>query len=310
MIRNESNFLTESLQLPDDLELSPGVTVAQMREMLSRPAVDPSGSQFVPSVAYSATAGEIGQMALYARSDRTERAPIVVFAHGGGFRLGHHFMAIRYLHPLAALGYVAATITYRLAHEAPWPAAIEDAKCAVRWLRHHAHEIGGDPDRIIMAGDSAGAYLALMMALTPGLYEGDGGYGDVSSEVQGAVLFCPPVDMESTAACGVAADNPGLYEYLGDDIRHSSPIHHVHGGCPPILTLTGSDDVLTTVEDISRFHDELGAAGVKHHLEVFPGAPHSFDFHPKQYETCLAMLIEFVGETVGRPGEAVGPAAQ
>ena len=300
MIRDEANFLTESEHMPDDLELSPGVIVGQMREMLRRPPIDPAGSQFVPSVTYSATAGDIGQMALYARSDRTECAPIVVFAHGGGFRLGHHFTAIRYMHPLAALGYVTATITYRLADEAPWPAAIEDAKCAVRWLRHHAHEIGADPDRIIMAGDSAGAYLSAMMALTPGEYEGDGGWDDVSSEVQGAVLFYPPVDMESTAACGVATGNPGLYEYLGDDIRNSSPIHHVHGGCSPILTMTGSADELTPVTDISRFHDKLDAAGVKHRLEVFPGAPHSFDLHPKHYETCLGMLIDFVEETVGR----------
>jgi acetyl esterase len=301
VIRTEANFLGDAEHLPEDQDVLPGVTAAEMREMLRRPAEDPAGSRFIASVAYSAQAGDVGQMALYARVDPTERAPIVVFAHGGGFNSGHHFGAIRYLHPLAARGYVAATITYRLSGEAPWPAAIEDAKCAVRWLRHHAHDLGGDPDRIVMAGDSAGAHLAAMMALTPGAYEGNGGWDDVSSEVQGAVLFYPPADMESTAARAAGQGSSELSEYFGDDIRAASPIHRVHAGCPPILTLTGDADTATTVDDIQRFHAQLEAVGVRHRLEVFPGAPHSFDFHPKQYRRCLAKILDFVEETVGGP---------
>lgn len=302
MIRTEETYLAELGVLPDDVEVAPGITAAAMRAILQRPAVDPAGSRFVPSIAYSATAGEIGQMALYAREDPTERAPIVLFAHGGGYHLGHHYNAIRYLHPLAARGYVAATMTYRLEDEAPWPAPIEDAKCAVRWLRHHAAEIGGDPDRIIFAGDSAGAQLAAMTALTLGRDEGDGGWHDVSSEVQGAILFYPPVDMASTAACGEAVGSGRrLYDYFGDQIDAVSPINNVHSGCPPVLTMTGSADVLTPEADIRRFHDALDAVGVRNHLEVFPGAPHVFDMHPRHYERCLEMLLDFVAETVGLP---------
>jgi acetyl esterase len=303
-IRDEANYLQQHDALPDDLEISPGVTAGQLRAMLQRPEVDPDGSRFVPSIAYSAAAGETGQMALYARRDAAERAPIVLFAHGGGFVSGHHFTSIRYMTPLAARGYVAATITYRFADEAPWPAAIEDAKCAVRWLRHHAHEIGGDPDRIVMAGESAGAHLSALMALTPGEYEGDGGWHDVSSEIQGAVLFYPPVDMPSTAALAGTKGDSILQEYFGDDIEHASPINRVSSACPPILTLTGADDEVTTVADISRFHDALDAAGVRHRLEVFPNAGHSFDFHPKQFQRCLALLMAFVEETVGSPLDA------
>lgn len=305
MLRTEQTFLAEVGVLPDDAEVAPGITAAAMRAMLLRPAVDPAGSRFVPSIAYSATAGEVGQMALYARQDPAERAPIVLFAHGGGYHLGHHYTAVRYLHPLAAQGCVAATMTYRLEDEAPWPAPIEDAKCAVRWLRHHAGEIGGDPDRIIFAGDSAGAHLAVMTALTPGRDEGDGGWDDVSSEVQGAVLFYPPVDMASTAACGEAQGfGRRLFDYFGDQIGTVSPINNVHPGCPPILTLTGGADVLTTEADIRRFDNALEAAGVPHRLEVFPGAPHSFDMHPLHYERCLELLLEFVDATVGLPARA------
>jgi acetyl esterase/lipase len=299
MIRNEESFLREVNVLPDDAEVIPGYNAAAMRSMLIRPEVDPPGSRFLPSVTYSETAGEIGQMALYRRADADERAPIVLFAHGGGFHAGHHFMALRYLHPLAARGYVAATMTYRFSNEAPWPAPIEDAKCAVRWLRHHAHELGGDPDRIVMAGDSGGAHLSAMAALTPGRWEGDGEWHEVSSQLQGAVLFFPPVDLTSTAACGVEEGMDSLFPYFGDLIEETSPINNVHAACPPILTLTGSDDVLTTEADIRRFHAALDAVGVRNHLEVFPRAGHSFDLHPVAYERCLAMVVDFVGKTVG-----------
>ena len=302
MIRTEESFLAEIGIHPDDAEVIPGYTAAQMRSILRRPETDPAGSCFVPSVAYSATAGEVGQMALYARVETAERAPIVLYAHGGGFHGGNHFGAIRYVHPLAARGYVAATMTYRFEDEGRWPAPIEDAKCAVRWLRHHADEIGGDPDRIIMAGDSAGALLAAMTALTPGRQEGDGGWHDVSSEINGAALLYPPVDLASTAACGEAhGSGRRAFEYFGDRIHVDSPINNVHAGCPPILTMTGAADVLTPEVDIRRFHDALDAAGVRNHLEVFPGAPHTFDWHPKLYERCLALMLDFIEETVGPP---------
>ena len=303
MVRDEASFLAEVNVLPDEHVVIPGYTAAAFREILVRPAVDPAGSRFVPSVEYSEIAGEIGQMALYVREDTGERAPIVLYAHGGGFHLGNHFTPIRYLHPLAARGYVTASITYRFRDEGPWPAPIEDGKCAVRWLRHHAHELGGDPDRIIFAGDSAGALMALMAALTPGRFEDEGGCHDVTSEVQGLILFYPPVDLRSTAECGKANGGDGsLFDYTGDLLDETSPINHLHAGCPPVLTMTGSEDVLTPEVDIRRFHQVLDELGVPNRLEVFPGMPHVFDWHPDLYRRCLELIIEFADATVGRTG--------
>ncbi len=307
MIRNEASFLKDVHVLPDDHEVFPGYSAAAMRAIMLRPEVDPPGSRFVPSVEYSRSAGEIGQMALYARADPSNRAPIVLYAHGGGFHLGHHYTPLRYLHPLAARGYVTATMTYRFEDEAPYPAPIEDAKCAVRWLRHHAHELGGDPDRIIFAGDSGGALLALVTALLPGQYEGDGGWDDVSSQVQGLVLFYPPADLRSTAENAlVKFDGPRLLNYFGKHLDATSPVNIVHAGCPPVLTMTGSADEATPLADIRRFHDALDALGVPHRLEVFPDMPHVFDMHPEKYEACLQLLIEFVETTVG-PAGMTGP---
>lgn len=70
---------------------------------------------------------------------------------------------------------MTASLSYRLSDEASWPAAPEDCKCEVRRLRTHAESLGGDPDRIGVAGGSAGGHLALLVALTPGEFEGTGG---------------------------------------------------------------------------------------------------------------------------------------
>ena len=295
-VRTEANFLSEYDGVPDDLEVLPGLTVGLGKSMLRRPPDDPAGATFIPSVTYSATAGEIGQMALYAREDATERSPIVVFVHGGGWSTGHHFGEIRYTHPLAARGYVTATLTYRLAGEAPWPAALEDTKCAVRWLRHHARQLGGDPERIVICGGSAGGHLSALVALTPGEYEGDGGWADVSSAVQGALLLSPAVDLARVVR-GEAAS--AVTAYFGDDFGSASPLNRVHGQCPPIVTLSGSADKVTAPEGINAFHAALDAAAVENRVEFFEGGFHGFDLLPAGFAWTLQRIVDFVEQTVG-----------
>src|SRR5438067_9426358 len=104
-------------------------------------------------------------------------------------------MHVRHAHALASAGYVTASINYRLVPEATWPAALEDAKCAVRWMRANAAGLGVDTEKIVAVGDSAGGHLAAMVALTPGRFEGQGGNAQESSAVQGAVLLCPATDL-------------------------------------------------------------------------------------------------------------------
>ena len=98
-----------------------------------------------------------------------EKHPALVIVHGGGWRAGtkHDRPYRTLLLDYALKGYVAVSVEYRLTGEAPFPACIEDVKCAVRWLRAHAAEYHVDPDRIGAFGRSAGAHLALMLAMCP-----------------------------------------------------------------------------------------------------------------------------------------------
>src|SRR5205085_8578050 len=107
----------------------------------------------------------------------SKKLPAIVCVHGGGFRAGKRERWDDTCKMLAQRGYVAATVSYRLAPDYQFPAAIHDVKAAVRWLRAHADRCGIDPDRIGVLGDSAGGHLAQFLGVTGGVarFEGDGG---------------------------------------------------------------------------------------------------------------------------------------
>jgi acetyl esterase/lipase len=269
----------------------------------------PAGSRPVESVVFG-TAGEGGrdlEAYVYRRVDASERRPGIVFVHGGGWAVGSRGFHFRHARELAARGWVSANITYRLTGEAPWPACIEDVKCAVRWMRANADELGLDPDRIAVAGGSAGGHLAAMAALTPGCLEGAGGHDGVSSAVSAAVLWYPPVDLRASARSDpkarVAALLPGASD---DDLLAASPVGHVRRGAPPMLTLTGDVDPVTPLDAIDEFHAALEAAGTTSELIVFEQRSHAFDFHPSDWELCFDHVCRFLHAHVGPALEPCG----
>jgi acetyl esterase/lipase len=229
----------------------------------------------------------------------------VVFIHGGGWRGGCATYHARHCAALAEQGYVTAAIEYRLAPAVRWPGPLLDCKRAVRWLRANHGQFGLDPERIVIAGGSAGGHLAAMVALTPGGWEPDDA-PPVSSAVCGAVLWYPCVDMAGLLRHEEAP--PMVEGFLGslDEalLREASPRTHVHAGAPPILTMTGSIDPLTTVGDIRHFHDALDAHGVPNRLRVFDGADHAFDHFPGGWEPCFEEMSVFLGELTGAPAIA------
>ena len=132
-------------------------------KLVDRDLPVPDSVEVIRGVEYK-RAGDVAlQLDLYRPKNLKEAVPGLVLIHGGGWRGGrrsdYHYYGIRF----AEQGYVVATISYRLSGVAPYPAAIEDAKCAVRWLRNHAEEYHVDPARIGVAGGSAGGHLSMMI---------------------------------------------------------------------------------------------------------------------------------------------------
>jgi acetyl esterase/lipase len=236
---------------------------------------------------------------LYSPKERTKPLPAVVFIHGGAWRSGNRQMYHYYCVKFAEHGYVAATISYRLYRVAPFPAAVEDAKCAVRWMRANADKLGIDPDRIGVAGGSAGGHLSMMVgyaADSPEL-EGAGGNGDVSSRVQAVVNIYGPTDLTTEFARGnsVVADFLGgkPFDDVPDVYRLASPITHVSKDDPPTLILHGSIDNTVPIEQAELLVDRLKETGLEFDYDRVEGWPHAMDVEANVNRHCLAKMFEF-----------------
>lgn len=218
---------------------------------------------------------------------RAAPRPAIVFVHGGGWRAGVRAnfapMAIR----LAERGYVTATISYRLSPEAPYPAAVVDAKAAVRWVRAHAADYGIDPGRIAIAGGSAGGQIAALTGVTNGdaRFDPDGGPGAVASDVQAIVNIDGLSDFTSEQARKYEDDPAkqpsaagawfgGRYAEKAALWRDASPLFHVGPGTPAILYVVSAQRrfSLGREEMVAR----LRALGVPNRVVALPDTPHSF----------------------------------
>jgi acetyl esterase/lipase len=138
---------------------------------------------------------------------RDEAAPVIVCIYGGGFAMGSHktdTLGAYLTQRLVAEGFAVARPQYRHSREARFPAQVHDVKAAVRWLRHHAADVGIDPGRIGAWGSSSGGYLATMLAVTGGAARLDGAVGLMgpSSAIQAAVAWSAPVNIAPSTAAG------------------------------------------------------------------------------------------------------------
>jgi acetyl esterase/lipase len=220
--------------------------------------------------------------------------PAIVVIHGGGWREGDKSSFASRDHGLpgniedfADLGFVAVTINYRLAREAPFPAALEDCKCAVRWLRAHAKDYNVDPNRIGAYGNSAGGHLALMLGMVgkEGNLESNGPYHEQSSRVQAVVSDSGQVDLLYQYEHGQLKQVVG--EFLGGPpdgarialYRKASPICQISSAVPPLLLIYGVADGQVPVETADQFVVALDRAGLKdvtyYRLAGVDHCPHS-----------------------------------
>ncbi len=260
--------------------LSSGFAEAQNPAKLSVP----ENVVFEPNIEYSNPDGQHLQLDMARPKSGTGPFPAIVCIHGGGFRAGtrqgYDSLCIR----LAQQGYVAVTVTYRLAPKYQFPAAIYDVKTAVRWLRANAKKYSIDPDRIGVTGGSAGGHLAQFLGVTADVkqFEGDGGNADQSSKVACVVNYYGPSDFTKSYGRSVDAAEV-LPLWLGGNLeqaRHkhilASPLYWVTPEAPPTLCIHGTDDKYVNHEQAVWLIDKLKAAGVEAELLTLQGAGHGF----------------------------------
>ena len=257
----------------------------------SRPtSVDGVSRQF--DVSYATLPGPL-TLDIYAPRKQPGGLPILVYVHGGSWKNGdsRHSLSFadfpRALAGLAAQGYVVASVNYRLSPQAHFPAALQDVKAAIRWLRVHAPDIGGDPTRVAVWGAAAGGQLAAMVGTTCGVTrfapDGDTGRNATSDCVDAVIDWYGPSDLGSPASkpaeggsdegaylgCEPAACAPGV-------VRLASPLTFVSLNAPPFLIQHGAADSEVPPRQAQQLYDALKQNGVPAELEIYPGVGHGF----------------------------------
>lgn len=225
-----------------------------------------------------------------------EKSPALVWIHGGGWTGGtkNEARAKNICTTLAGAGYVAVSIDYRLGADA-WPTNLHDCKNAVRFLRAKAAEYQIDPDRIAVAGGSAGGHLALMVALTAGNPELEPTaaatpYPGVSSAVRAVINMYGASNLLTRRATDkqgkpgeIRPPSASLLKAFSADsaegpvLRFASPVTHVTAKSVPMLTLHGRADATVDyfqAEELDRVARERGAS---HELILLDGVGHTFD---------------------------------
>ncbi|MFO1447799.1 MAG: alpha/beta hydrolase [Opitutaceae bacterium] len=213
----------------------------------------------------------------------TTPRPAILCIHGGGFRAGKRERYDELCIELAGRGYVAATVSYRLAPRFAFPAAVIDCKAAIRWLRANANRYNINSDRIGVMGESAGGHLAQFLGVTADVREFDVGcHLDQGSWVACVVSHFGPSDLSRSYGRSVDAGvvlpmffGGRLETHFRAHIR-GSPLYWVTPNAAPTLVIQGTRDDRVGYEQAVWLVDRLHAAQVEVELMTIPGAGHGF----------------------------------
>ena len=235
-------------------------------------------------IVYSTPEGESLALNLARPKSDSGPRPAILCIHGGGFRAGKRESYDSLCKRLAEKGFVAITITYRLAPKHTFPAAVHDCKAAVRWLRANAAKYNIDPAKIGVTGGSAGGHLAQFLGVTANVpeFEGTGGNSEQPSRVNCVVNVYGPSDFTKSYGKSVDAHEV-LPLWFGGNLdthrqRHilGSPLYWVTPDAAPTLCIHGTEDKYVAHEQAVWMVDKLKAAGVEAELLTMEGAGHGF----------------------------------
>jgi acetyl esterase/lipase len=234
----------------------------------------------VPNITYLTESNYESKLDLYVTRTPERPLPTLIYIHGGGWVRETKELRNLEVLPYLEMGMNVVNVDYRLARIAHAPAAVEDARCALRWVIGNAKQYGIDPARLVLAGGSAGAHLSLLAAMLP--------------PAAGFDRLCPGPDNLKVAAVvswyGVTdmaemMDLPSLPDattWLGNNpdreqlAKRISPLMYVRAGLPPMFLLHSVTDPIVPYSQSVRLHEGLDKAGVANELFTIPGGGHGY----------------------------------
>lgn len=241
----------------------------------------------IPGRSYG-PAGRRNLLDLYRHRSRPTGAPVLVHLHGGGYTGGRkNSQSLPLLYRLSAQGWVCVSANYRLRPRATFHDHLVDAKKVIAWVRENGPAYGADPDRIVLAGSSAGAHLAALAALTADDPAFQPGFEHVDTSV--------------AAVIGLG----GYYGPYYDADSRTSPLAHVRPDAPPFFLVHGDHDTVVPVETARLFAERLrGRSAQPVVYAELPGGQHAFDlFHSPRFEAVINAIDAFTAHVLspGRP---------
>ncbi|APR83149.1 Esterase/lipase [Minicystis rosea] len=262
------------------------------------PAAQPAryGVERLTDIAYTSVGAEHHRLDVYRPIERSGPLPVVLYVHGGGFRIlskdTHWFMAISF----ARRGYLVFNINYRLAPAHPFPAAIEDACAALVWVMENAARYGGDPTRLVLAGESAGANLVTSLAIATSWPRPEPWAQKVWESGARPVAAIPACGILQVSDVDRFVRRKRLPRFLHDRLREvedaylapaaapardlADPLIWLERADPPVRPLppflagVGTADVL--LDDTRRLKTALDRLGVPCKAHYYPGEIHAF----------------------------------
>ncbi len=260
-------------------------------------------------VLYSKAGGEELKMDIYRPAPKSNggKSGAVIVLHGGAWMAGKRQDVAGLAQYLASKGLLAACPSYRLAPKHKWPAMLDDAQTAVRYLRANADKYAIDPGRIGAAGLSAGGHLSLLLGARETRDPKPAEHPGVSSRVRAVFNVFGPTDLSNDFGKGV----DGMFaivlgkprEEASEEIRDASPVTHVDAGDAPVFTLHGKADTLVPYKQAERLDEKLKAAKVPHELALVEGMGHSLNAQDAGIRSALDRAAAFLVRWLTPPAQ-------
>ncbi|HMI94354.1 MAG TPA: alpha/beta hydrolase [Polyangiales bacterium] len=313
--RDAANPLDTALQ---DLGSLPPLASASALPSVDSASTLPSSRVFYPFVRsdrgvrrygdlrYAEGAGRAHLLDVYVPAAGAKRAPVLLQIHGGGWFTGNkRQQAMPLLLHMARCGWVCVACNYRLSPGATFPEHLIDTKLALRWIREHIAEYGGDPDYVVTTGGSAGGHLSALLALTPNLPEYQPNFEAVDTSVRACVPLYGVYDLTDRLRHQRHVGLRELFSRLVLKQRFShapeafdraSPLSHVGPHAPPFFVIHGTHDNMASVEDARELVEQLRAVsrGPVLYAEI-PGAHHAFEiFHSTRTAYVVHAIARFL----------------
>ena len=250
-------------------------------------------------VVYTSGPGFQEKLDLYIPNKTGSLAPAIINIHGGGWVSGQKEQQGGF-NPYFKNGFLVCNIEYRMTKEAKAPAAVEDARCALAYLKKNAKDLGIDVNRIVVMGGSAGGHLALMTGLLENDHRFDKNCADVKDMKVAAIIDKWGItDVWAWAYC---CKSHSAKNWLGDKqtdeafAKTVSPMTYLKKTSPPIFICHGDADSTVPIEESYLLHDKLKEIGIKTDLMVVPHAGHSLAGAKDQLKVMDERILVFLKE--------------